>query len=77
MILPKHLLSAATSGGTADYEHLLRDNYENPLYTPQIGGGEVELQQMEMILKLSVDDFMAHAKPCRAPTNFRSTLPSG
>jgi hypothetical protein len=27
-ILPKYLLKAAMSGGGADYEHLLRDNYE-------------------------------------------------
>ena len=67
VILPKHLLSAAASGGTTDYEHLLRDNYENPLYTPQIAGGEVEMQQMEMILKLSVDDFMAHARTVSSP----------
>jgi len=67
VILPKHLLSAATAGGTPDYEHLLRDNYENPLYTPQVGGGEVELQQMENILRLSVDDFMAHAKTLSSP----------
>src|ERR1700745_3524427 len=33
VILPKHLLSAANSGGAADFDHLLRDNYENPLYT--------------------------------------------
>jgi hypothetical protein len=32
VILPKHLLSAAMSGGKADYEHLLRDNYETPLF---------------------------------------------
>jgi hypothetical protein len=67
VILPKHLLRAATAGGTPDYEHLLRDNYENPLYTPQVGGGEVELQQMENILRLSVDDFMAHAKTLSSP----------
>ncbi len=67
VILPKHLLSAATSGGSPDFEHLLRDNYENPLYTPQIGGGEVELQQLEMILRLSVDDFMSHAKTVSSP----------
>ena len=30
-----------------DYEHLLRDNYETPLYTPQLGGNEFELQQLE------------------------------
>jgi hypothetical protein len=67
VILPKHLLSSAASGGAADYVHLLRDNYETPLYTPQIGGGEVELQQLEMILKLSVDDFMAHARTVSSP----------
>src|SRR3974377_108267 len=62
VILPKHLLSAATSGGAPDYEHLLRDNYESPLYTPQIGGGEVQLNQLETILRLSVAHFTAHAK---------------
>jgi hypothetical protein len=67
VVLPKHLLSAATSGSGIDYGHLLRDNYETPLYTPQIGGGEFELQQLEMILKLSVDDFKAHARTVSSP----------
>ncbi|MDQ2834837.1 MAG: hypothetical protein M3Y50_14090 [Acidobacteriota bacterium] len=67
VILPKRLLSAATTGATADYDHLLRDNYETPLYTPQIGGGEFELRQMEQILKLSVNDFMAHARTISSP----------
>ena len=67
VVLPKHLLSAATSGNTTDYEHLLRDNYENPLYVPQIGGSEFELQQLETILKLSVDDFRAHARTASSP----------
>jgi hypothetical protein len=67
VILPKHLLSAASGGGAFDLEHLLRDNYETPLYTPQIGGGEFELHQMENILRLSVDDFMAHAKTASSP----------
>ena len=67
VILPKHLLSAARSGATADFDHLLRDNYETPYYTPQLGGGEFELQQLEQILKLSVDDFMAHARTVSSP----------
>jgi hypothetical protein len=67
VILPKHLLSAATSGAAADYNHLLRDNYETPFYAPQIGGGEFELQQIERILKLSIDDFMAHARTISSP----------
>ena len=67
VILPKHLLSAASSGGTADYGHLLRDNYETPLYAPQLGGEEFQLQQLEMILKLSVDDFVGHARTVSSP----------
>jgi hypothetical protein len=67
VVLPKHLLTAAMSGTTTDYEHLLRDNYETPLYTPQLGGSEFELQQLEGILKLSVDDFKAHARTLSSP----------
>src|SRR5881394_4093568 len=67
VILPKHLLTAATSGGGPDYEHLLRDNYETPFYTPELGGSEFELQQLGMMLKLSVDDFKAHALTLSSP----------
>ncbi|HYK36613.1 hypothetical protein [Alloacidobacterium sp.] len=67
VILPKHLLTAAMSESTTDYTHLLRDNYETPLYTPELVGSEFELQQMETILKLSVDDFKAHAKTLSSP----------
>src|ERR1700722_15162473 len=67
VVLPKHLLTAATAGDAIDLSHLLRDNYETPLYTPQLAGGEFELQQLEMILKLSVDDFKAHARTVSSP----------
>jgi hypothetical protein len=67
VILPKHLLTAATSGGASDYEHLLRDNYETPFYTPELGGNEFELHQLGMLLKLSVDDFKAHARTLSSP----------
>lgn len=67
VILPKHLLTAALSSGHSDYQHLLRDNYENPFYSPELGGSEFELQQLENILKLSVDDFKAHAKTLSSP----------
>jgi hypothetical protein len=67
VILPKHLLTAALSGGHSDYEHLLRDNYETPFYAPELGGSEVELQQLENILKLSVDDFRTHARTLSSP----------
>jgi len=62
VILPKHLLSAALAGGHSDYEHLLRDNYEtSPYYAPELGGSEFQLRQLEQILRLSVDNFKAHA----------------
>jgi len=67
VVLPKHLLNAAMSGTSTDYDHLLRDNYETPLYAPQLAGSEFELQQLEMILKLSVDDFKAHARTVSSP----------
>ncbi len=67
VILPKHLLSAATSGRTADYQHLLRDNYETPYYAPELSGSEFELLQLEEILKLSVDDFKTHAQTLSSP----------
>src|ERR1700693_5207639 len=67
VILPKHLLSAAMSGATSDVDHLLRDNYETPFYAPELGGREFELQQLEMLLKLSADDFKAHARTLSRP----------
>ncbi|WP_260703575.1 hypothetical protein [Edaphobacter flagellatus] len=67
VVLPKHLLMTAMSDGTTEYEHLLRDNYESPLYAPQLGGNEFELQQLETMLKLSVSDFKAHAKALSSP----------
>lgn len=67
VILPKHLLTAAVAKGHSDYEHLLRDNYETPYYAPELGGGEFELQQLERVLKLSVEDFRAHARTLSSP----------
>lgn len=67
VILPKHLLSAASIGRHADYDHLLHDNYETPLYVPHLEGGEFELKQLEQILKLSVSDFTAHARTLSSP----------
>jgi hypothetical protein len=66
VLLPKHLLTAATSGGR-DFEHLLRDNYETPFYAPELGGSEIELEQLEQILKLSVDEFKTKALTLSSP----------
>jgi len=67
VILPKHLLSSAMSSRHADYEHLLRDNYESPYFTPDLAGNEFELQQLESLLKLSVDDFKTNARTLSSP----------
>ncbi|RXH54222.1 hypothetical protein [Granulicella sibirica] len=72
VILPKHLLQAASSGsGLGDLGHLLRDNYESPLYTPHLAGsdadGDVERHQLDSILKLSLDDFLTHARTAASP----------
>jgi len=66
VILPKYLLGAATSG-LGDYGHLLRDSYETPLYAPELSGNIFELEQLETILKLSVEDFRAHALTLSSP----------
>jgi len=68
VILPKRLLTAAlASGEGVQYEHLLRDNYESPFFTPDLSGNEIELKQLSEILKLSVADFAAHARSLASP----------
>ena len=67
VILPKHLLNAAIASRQADYAHLLRDNYESPYLTPELSGSDFELEQLERLLKLSVDDFKVHARTLSSP----------
>ncbi|MGA3203242.1 MAG: hypothetical protein ABSF12_12205 [Bryobacteraceae bacterium] len=68
VILPKRLLAAALpSADDARYQHLLRDNYETPLYAPPLTGSQIELAQIAEVLKLSVDDFAAHARNLVSP----------
>ena len=68
VILPKRLLSAALSASDGEtYRHLLLDNYETPLYAPSLAGRQIELEQMAELLKLSVDDFAAHARNLASP----------
>ena len=67
VILPKRLLSAAGSGSSHGFQHLLRDNYETPYFTPELAGNDFELEQLERILKVSVDDFKSHAQTLSSP----------
>ncbi len=68
VILPKRLLAAAMPGQEAvGYDHLLRDNYESPVYAPALGVSDEQLNQMAQLLKISVADFSAHARSLRSP----------
>ena len=68
VILPKRLLAAALANGAgADFNHLLQDNYESQAFSPVIGGNDVELKQLADIFKVSVDDFVGHAKSLASP----------
>lgn len=68
VILPKHLLAAALKQEDAgSYAHLLRDNYETPFYTPQISGNPFQLAQLEQVLRVSVADFVGHARNLASP----------
>jgi hypothetical protein len=68
VILPKRLLAASLpSQGHNGLSHLLRDNYESTQYSPVVGGNDLEMRQIADILKISLDDFTAHAKSLASP----------
>lgn len=68
VILPKRLLASALSpAGSNLYEHLLRDNYETPMYAPATSGNGLDLHQMAEILQLSMSEFTAHARSLSSP----------
>jgi len=68
VILPKRLLAAAMAANDpSGYDHLLRDNYESPIYAPALAVSDEQLHQMAQLLKLSIADFSAHARSLRSP----------
>ena len=69
VILPKRLLRPRRSrrGEGERYQHLLRDNYETPLYAPTLTGSTGSNCRVAEVLKLSVDDFAAHARSLASP----------
>lgn len=72
VILPKRLLHTAVQGSAGDdlYDHLLRDNYETPMYTPDPllkPGDSAQLHEMAELLKLSLTDFGTHARSLESP----------
>ena len=67
VVLPKRLLaSAVPAGERADYESLLHDNYESPLYQPE-AGQNIELERLTGLLKVSVSDFLSGARNLESP----------
>jgi hypothetical protein len=74
VILPKQLLGAALHGNGAtgqenSLSHLLQDNYEMPVYQPTepTYDHELHLSMLESELKVSVDQFVQHARALNSP----------
>ena len=68
VVLPKRLLAAAMPAGSrADYEALLHDNYESPLYQPETRNQEIDLERLTGLLKVSVSDFLTGARNLESP----------
>jgi len=68
VVLPKRLLAAAMpAGARADYESLMHDNYESPLYQSEAGNQEIELERLTGLLKVSVSDFLTGARNLESP----------
>jgi hypothetical protein len=68
VVLPKRLLASAVPlGARADYDSLLHDNYESPLYRPEAASADTELERMTSLLKVSVSEFLASARSLESP----------
>lgn len=69
VILPKRLLRAALGGESVQgLDRLLRDNYETPFYTPAIpGSDDIDQHVLAGMLKLSLTDFVQHARASDSP----------
>jgi hypothetical protein len=68
VLLPKRLLTAAVPAGSfADYQSLLRDNYETPLYQPEAIGQQADIEKVTSVLKISVREFLAGARNMESP----------
>ena len=55
------------AGSRADYEALLHDNYESPLYQPETRNQEIDLERLTGLLKVSVSDFLTGARNLESP----------
>jgi hypothetical protein len=68
VVLPKRLLAASLAqGGDPDLEHLLHDNYETPLFAPELSGDAMDPLNTADLLRISLADFKAHARNLTSP----------
>lgn len=68
VVLPKRLLAAALQpDDQGNYDRILRDNYESPVYAPALAASDSELHRISELLKLSITDFSAHARTLSSP----------
>ncbi len=67
VILPKRLLAGSARANEPDVFHLLHDNYEAPVYTPQTAATAGEMSFLSDVLKVSMSDFRAHAAGLASP----------
>ncbi len=67
VVLPKQLLEVANGNRGADYEHLLRDNYESIVQLPSDGEHVISVHDLAELMQLSMTDFLAHARMIASP----------
>ena len=73
VIQPKQILAAVAGtrnvSSILDYQHLLQDSYEMPVYRPSLTEQESERSQdvLASVLKLSVEEFMRRARSLSSP----------
>ena len=67
VVLPKQMLSSLSARGESDFDRLLRDNYESPVQVPLSERREDSLHELAAMMKLSVADFLAHARSVGSP----------
>lgn len=64
VILPKELLASAVQQRLAHdskLDFVLQDNYEDPFVTPPAVNLNAQLDRVQQLLRISVDEFVAHA----------------
>ena len=67
IVLPKQMLGTLSGKNESGFDHLLRDNYESPVKVPLVAGHDDTLHELAGLMKLSVADFLAHARSVASP----------